>query len=58
MSLHSKQASMKSKAGSGKRQECIFGMDVNHITLNEDQLPQVSRQSVAALRDVVGHSMK
>ncbi len=58
MSLHSKQASIKSKPGSGKRQECHFEIVVNHITLNEDQLPQVSRRSVAALRDVFGYNMK
>ena len=40
-----------SKQGSGKRplQERIFEIVVNHIAINEDQLPQVSQQSVAAL---------
>ena len=43
---------MNSKQGSGKRplQERNFEIVVNHITTNEDQLPQVSRQSVAALK--------
>ena len=49
---------MKSKPGSGKRQERNFEIVVNHITTNEDQLPQVSRQSMAALKDVFGHNIK
>ena len=53
-----KQARMKSKPGSGKRQERNFEIVVNHITTNEDQLPQVSRQSMAALKDVFGHNIK
>ena len=45
---------MNSKQGSGKRplQERNFEIVVNHITTNEDQLPQVSRQSMAALKTV------
>ena len=53
-----KQASMKSKPGSGKRQERNFEIVVNHITTNEDQLPQVLRQSMAALKAVFGHNIK
>ena len=34
---------MKSKPGSGKRQDCNFEIVVNPITINEDQLPQVSQ---------------
>ena len=51
---------MNSKQGSGKRplQERNFEIVVNHITANEDQLPQVSRQSVAALKNVFGNNMK
>ena len=49
---------MKSKPGSGKRQERNFEIVVNHITFNEDQLPQVLRQSMAALKDVFRHNMK
>ena len=48
-----KQAMMKSKTGSGKRQDRNFEVVVNHITNNEDQLPQVLRQSMAALKDVL-----
>ena len=38
----------KSKQGSGKRhlQERNFEIVVNHITINEDQLPRVSRESI------------
>ena len=45
---------MNSKQGTGKRplQERNFEIVVNHITTNEDQLPQVSRQSMAALKNV------
>ena len=49
---------MKSKPGSGKRQDRNFEIVVNHITINEDQLPQVSRQSMAALKGVFGHNIK
>ena len=49
---------MKSKPGSGKRQERNFEIVVNHITTNEDQLPQISWQSMAALKDVFGHHIK
>ena len=51
---------MNSKQGSGKRplQERNFEIVVNHIKINEDQLPQVSRQSVTALKNVFGHNMK
>ena len=51
---------MMSKQGSGKRpsQERNFEIFVNHININEDQLPEVSRQSVAALKDVFGHKKK
>eukprot|EP00891_Asterochloris_glomerata_P003724 jgi/Astpho2/3724/Aster-04909 len=49
---------MKSEPGSGKRQERNFKIVVNHITINEDQLPQVSRQSMATLKDVFGHNIK
>ena len=49
---------MKSKPASGKRQDRNFEIVVNHITINEDQLPQVSRQSMAALKDVFGHNIK
>ncbi len=46
---------MKSKQGSAKRQlqERNFEIVVNHITINEDQLPRVSQDSVAALKDVL-----
>ena len=49
---------MKSKPGSGKRQDRNFEIVVNHITINADLLPQVSRQSVAALKNVFGHNIK
>ena len=50
----------KSKQGSGTRQlqERNFEIVVNHITINEDQLPQVSRESVTALKRVFGHNIK
>ena len=60
--FHSKgkqlQARMKSKPGSGKRHERNLEIVVNHIIIIADQLPQVSRQSVAALKNVFGHNMK
>ena len=31
---------------------------MNHITINEDQLPQVSRESITALKHVFGHNIK
>ena len=51
---------MTSKQGSRKRQlqERNFEVIVNHITINEDQLPRVLQDSVAALKDVFGHNMK
>ena len=49
---------MKSKPGSSKRQDRNFEIVVNHITTNEDQLPQILRQSMAALQDVFGHNIK
>ena len=49
---------MKSKPGSSQRQDRNFEIVVNHITTNEDQLPQVSRQSMAALQDVFRHNIK
>ena len=49
---------MKSKPGSGKRQDRNFEMVANHITTNEDQLLQVSRQSLAALKNVFGYNIK
>ena len=49
---------MKSKPGSSKRHDRNFEIVVNHITINEDQLPQVSWQSFAALKDVFGHNIK
>ena len=49
---------MKFKPGSSKRQDRNFEVVVNHITTNEDQLPQVSRQSMAALKVVFGHNIK
>ena len=60
ISLVGKQAMMNSKQGSGKRplQERNFEIVVNHITINEDQLPQVSRQSMAALKNIFGHNIK
>ena len=60
VSLIGKQATMNSKQGSGKRplQERNFEIVVNHITTNEDQLPQVSRQSMAALKNAFGHNIK
>ena len=50
----------KSKQGSGKRQlqERNFEVVVNHITINEDQLPRVSRDSITALKQVFGHNIK
>ena len=53
-----KQAMMKSKPGSGKRQDRNLEIVVNHIAITEDQLPQVSRQSMAALKGVFGHNIK
>ena len=53
-----KQAMMNSKPGSGKWQDRNFEIVVNHITINEDQLPQVSRQSMVALEGVFGHNIK
>ena len=35
-----------------------MGLLSNHITIDEDQLPQFSRQSMAALKDVFGHNIK
>ena len=49
---------MKSKPGSGKKQERNCEIVVNHISINEDELRQVSRQSVAALKNVSGHNIK
>ena len=51
---------MKSKQGSGKRplQVRNFEIVVNHITITEGQLPQVSQQSMAALKRVFGHDIK
>ena len=49
---------MKSKPGSGKRQDRNFEIVVNHIIINEDKLSKVSRQSMAALKGVFGHSIK
>ena len=51
---------MKSKQGSSKRQlqERNSEIVVNHITINEDQLLQVSRQSLEALKKVFGHNIK
>ena len=49
---------MQSKPGSGKRQDRNFEIVVNHITINKDQLPQFSRQSMAALKDVFRHNIK
>ena len=48
----------KTKPGSGKRQDRNFEIVVNHITTNEDQLLQILRQSLAALKDVFGHNIK
>ena len=48
----------KSKAGSGKRQDRNFEIVVNHITTSQDQLPQVSQQSLVALENVFGHNIK
>ena len=48
----------KSKPGSGERQDRNFEIVVNHITINEDQLPQFLHQSMAALKDVFGHTTK
>ena len=47
---------MNSKPGSCRRQERHFEIVVNHI--NEDQMPQVSRKSLAALKSVFGHNIK
>ena len=50
---------MMSKQGSKRPlQERNFEIVVNHINTSEDQLPQVSRQSVAALKNVFGHNIK
>ena len=51
---------MMSKQGSGKRplQERNFEIVMNLITIKEDQLPQVSQQSMAALNNVLGHHIK
>ena len=49
---------IKSKPGIGKRQDRNFEIVVNHITINEDQLPQVSWQSILALKNVFGHNIK
>ena len=40
------------------KQERNFEIVVNQVTINEDQLPQVSRQSVAALKNVFAHIIK
>ena len=55
-----KQAMTKSKQGSGKKhlQERNFEVVVNHITINEDQLPRVSRESITALKHVLGHDVR
>ena len=49
---------MNSKQGSGKRPLQERNFKLLSITINEDQLPQVSRQSVAALKNVFGHNIK
>ena len=50
---------MTSKQGSKRPlQKRNFEIVVNHITTNEDQLPQVSRESVAALENVFGHNIR
>ena len=46
---------MKSKPGSSKRQEHNFVV-IQQSPSFENQLPQVSRQSAAALRNVFGHN--
>ena len=45
----------KSKQGSGKRplQERNFEVVVNYITINEDQLLRISRESITALKHVL-----
>ena len=50
----------RSKQGSGKRQlqERNFKVVVNHMTINEDQLPRVSRESITALKHVFGHNIR
>ena len=50
----------KFKQGSGKRplQERNFEVIVNHIIINEDQLPRISQESITALKHVVGHNIK
>ena len=55
-----KQAMTKSTQGSGKRQlqERNFEIVVNHITINENQLPWVSRESITGLKHVFGHNIK
>ena len=49
----------KSKQGSGKRQlqERNFEVVVHHMTINEDQLPRVSRESITALKHIFGHNV-
>ena len=49
-----------SKQCSGKMplQERNFETVINHITIKEDQLPQVSQQSMAALKNVFDHNIK
>ena len=50
---------MTSKQGSKRPlQERNFEIVVTHITTNEDQLPQVLRESVAALKNVFGHNIR
>ena len=51
---------MNYKQGIGKRQlqERDFEIVAKNITINRAQVPQVSRQSIAALKHVFGHNMK
>ena len=50
----------KYKQCSGKRQlqERSFEVIVNHMTINEDQLPRFSRESITALKHVFGHDIR
>ena len=50
----------ESKPGSSKRQlqERNFEVVVNHTTIDENQLPRVSRESITALKHVSGHNIR
>ena len=57
-SVIGKLARMKFEPSSGKRQKQNSEVVVDHITNKEDQLPQVLRKSVTALKVIIGPILK